>query len=193
MVAVISLVGILANVNIVQASIPTSDITATNTLIYSAATIVLDRMNIKVTETEKKQWNSEFVPVWKVRLSLKLKWLRIHLSQLIAYSHGRLHRHHLIDKLFMKYHISDTSQVPVVIESLKQQVIAISKRIARYTSSQSRKFDNCQFRKNQKLFFRQLNGNATPSVYPSSDECREMLLFWEQLWSIEIGYNKNTE
>jgi len=102
-------------------------ITNTNALIYSAARVVLNRMNIKQVNKQPKQ----FVPTWKLRLLTKLKWLRVHLNQMTVYSQGRLRHHSVIESLHRRYHMSYRSQAPAVIESLKQQVVAISERIAR--------------------------------------------------------------
>ena len=70
--------------------------------------------------------------------------------------------------------MSDRSQVPAVIESLKQQVVAISERVARYTRNQSKRFDNSQFYKNQKAFFRRFSGDTKSTVNPSADECKDI-------------------
>jgi len=144
----------VSDVNAAVASITMENITNTNALIYSAVSVVLNRMNIKQVNKQPKQ----FVPALKLRLLTKLRWLRVHLSQMTAYSQGRIHRHSFIESLYRRYHMSDRS--PAVVESLKLQVVAISERIARYTMNDPKRFGNSKFYKNQKTFFCRFSGDT---------------------------------
>jgi len=79
-----------------------------------------------------------------------------------------------------------------VIESLKQQVVALQGRLDRYRKQKLRKSQNTLFHHNQKQFYRDLNApkNMDLQVEPDVESVKQ---FWAHLWANSVSHNYDSD
>lgn len=82
-------------------------------------------------------------------------------------------------------------RLSVVLEELKQRVLAKSKKIRRYESRIEQYRQNRMFQSNQKRLFEQLeNVDTDDTVIPDAEESKT---FWANIWDNPIDYNSNAD
>ena len=179
---------LLSDANIAVHGIATRDITETRDLIYATACVITERLGIKFGRPSTDAQNE---PPWKIRLIRKLDVCRKHLGQLLALSKGRLKNVNIIQSLSSMYNLQ-SARLSEVIERLKQQVIALSKKLERYVKRCNRYSQNKLFVANQKQLFSLLNGEdkSGSAVLPDKELT---LQFWRSIWSIERNHNTSAE
>ena len=115
-----------ARVDKVLSKFKTHSITKTNELLYAGALVVINRLGVKIDKvTGRKE------PMWKRRLQNKIKELRKELSQLKALKNKAVSNFRHWEKLEREYSIR-VKRLDVVIEELKQRIIAIAANVRRF-------------------------------------------------------------
>ena len=86
-----------------------------------------------------------------------------------------------INKLNAKYRVMKKG-INLVIEELKQRLIAKKKKVKRYEQKISQFTQNQLFQVNQKLVYKDLNGEKQGGrIIPNSEDS---IKFWSDIWSI---------
>ncbi len=175
-------------VNAVVATIPTTTITETNTLLRAAAHTVREALGEKmypVTTTPKVE------PRWKRRIEGKIIQDRSDISQLEEMKKGTTLKKKVMDGLDRRHPLLKKKGLPCVIEELKQRLRAKAAKIKRYTKRCLNFKQNKLFSTNQKQFYRNLNAeSAAGSTEIDKEAC---LAFWKDLWTDEVTHNNEAE
>ena len=168
--------------------------------IYCGAVAVTRMIGLRVKDQrvlEKKKMNKQ--PKWEQRLVKKIEELRKNIGRLHQYKAGnrskKLMKH--CQNIFVAFqmhtrHEKFNEQVIEFLDTLKQKLCALSKRLQRYRECTDKKKQNQQFLGNEKKFYRQLNenGNNNGNGNPSKDEITE---FWSGIWSQPLEHNRDAE
>ena len=129
----------------------THSITKTNQLFYAEAVVVTNRLGIKINKVaERKE------PMWRKRLQNKIKETRKDLSQLESSKDKEVSSVRHWQTLERKYSIRSKT-LSVVIEELKQRIVAIAAKVRRYQERVDRFRLNRIFENNQRQFYREFN------------------------------------
>ena len=104
----------------------THSITKTNELFYAGVFVVRNRLAVKIGNVA---WTKK--PMWKRRLQNKIKVLRKDLHQLEALKDKGISNFRHWERLERKYSIR-VKRLNVVIEELKQRIVAIAAKVRRY-------------------------------------------------------------
>ena len=121
----------------------THSITNTNELFYAGASVVTNRLGVKIDKVAGRK-----EPMWKRRLQSKIKELRKDLSQLESSKDKDINNFTHWERLERKYSIR-VKRLNVVIEKLKQRITVIAGKVRRYQGPvgslrQKRLFENNQ-------------------------------------------------
>ena len=172
-------------VNEVMGRIRTCTITETNNLIYAGAFVVTERLGIKI---DQKQNNNQ--PMWKRRLEGQLQTARRDLSKIKSIQEGRLVKKMVRDSLERKYRLK-TKGCEVVIEELKQRIMAKASKIRRYSDRIKQFQQNRMFNNNQSRFYDTLEERLPQQeIQPEVEDSKT---FWEEIWSKPVCHNKQAE
>ena len=164
----------------------THSITKTNELFYAGAVVVTNRLGVKINKAaERKE------PMWRRRLQNKIKELRKDLSQLESSKDKEVSNVRHWQTLERKYSIR-VKTLSVVIEELKQRIVAIAAKVRRYREMVYRFRHNRMFQNNQKQFYRELNqeGERFDDNQPNAEESKK---FWGDIWSESVDHNRDTK
>jgi hypothetical protein len=130
---------------------------------------------LKLTNQEPKPIvsnNLKNTPAWKTRIQNKINTFRKHLSQLAEINRKNQNLSNKLKQiknfLYKIYQISSDEQLVKQIEILKQKISAQANRIKRYETRNQFYFQNKQFNKNRKSFFRSLNNTENQIISPQS-------------------------
>ena len=140
-----------AKVHKVLSKFKTHSITKTNELFYAGAVVVTNRLGVKIDKVAGRK-----EPMWKRRLQNKIKELRKNLSQLEASRDKDISNYRHWERLERKYSIR-VKRLDVVIEELKQRIIAIAAKLRRYQGREDSYRQNRLFENNQRQFCRELD------------------------------------
>ena len=140
-----------AKVDKVLSKLNTHSITKTNELFYAGTAIVTNRLEVKIDKVAGRK-----EPMWKRRLQNKIKELRKNLSQLEASRDKDISNYRHWERLERKYSIR-VKRLDVVIEELKQRIIAIAAKLRRYQGREDSYRQNRLFENNQRQFCRELD------------------------------------
>jgi hypothetical protein len=160
--------------------------------VYAAATAVCRILNIKFQNPFNDKPYTPKDPKWKTRIESKISKLRSDLTKLL---NNKNNPHRKYSYLLNKYKLDKTSKTydtdySMLIDYLKQKIMASGKRLKRYNKSLKRKQDNRIFNNNQKHFYQSLTKEAI--VNPKPPNKTELIKFWENLWSKPITHKSNT-
>ena len=126
-------------------------ITKTDELFYAGAVFGTNRLGVKINKVaERKE------PMWRRRLQNKIKEMRKDLSQLESSKDKEVSNIRQWQTLQRKYSIR-VKTLGVVIEELKQRIVAIAAKVRRYQERVDRFRQNRMFQNNQRQFYRELN------------------------------------
>ena len=80
----------------------------------------------------------------------------------------------------------------VVIEELKQRIVAIEAKVKRYQEWVDRFKQNRMFRNNQRQFYRKLNqeGKRCDDDQPDAEESKNI---WGDIWSKSVDHNRDAK
>jgi len=175
-----------AKVDKVLCKFKTHSITKTNELFYAGAVVVTNRLGVKIN---KEAGRNE--PMWRRRLQNKIKELRKDLSQLEASKNKEISNLRHWGRLERKYGIR-VKTLNVVIEELKQRIVAIAAKVKRYQGRIDRFRQNRMFQNNQRQFYRELNqeGETSNDDKPDAEESKK---FWGDIWSQSVDHNKDAK
>ena len=174
--------------------ITTSTLQCTINLMFAAVRVIVEEFG-KSCQPPSQCTGSEQVrhtdQPWKRRLNNKIKYLRRELSKLVAMFQGTLQDQQTISYLHNKY-LNDAVSLPVVIEAMKQKILAYVNKVHRYSERNESFHHNQQFRVNQRRFYenlissRDLNDN---NFSYDPEFVNDVLKFWNSVWGDNICHN----
>ena len=177
-------------VNCVVATIETSTITETNTLLLAAAHVAREELGEKMfnpnSPPKKEPW-------WKRRVEEKIAQDRSDISQLEEMKKGRTLKKKITDGLNRRHPLLKKKGYPCIIEELKQRLRAKAAKIRRFTKRCNNFKQNKLFRTNQRQFYRNLNNGSQPTEDGAAQQPEankeEFLKYWKDLWTDEVSHN----
>jgi len=131
-----SLMKVVNTVNELCEHFSTTTLQETVDLIFAAARVVVEQfeMSCQPKSCSNHVSYSDSQPPWKKRLNNKIQYLRKDLSRLVAMQQGQLQNQQTVSHLQTKYLNGSVSQLPSVIETIKQKILAYSNKLRRYTA-----------------------------------------------------------
>ena len=164
----------------------THSITKTNELFYAGAFVVTNRLGLKI---DKVAWRKELM--WKGRLQNKIKELRKDLSQIEASKDKDMSNFRHWERLERKYSIR-VNRLNVVIEELKQRIIAIAVKVRKYQQRVDTYRQNKLFENNQRQFYRELDQEEERSHddQPVAEESKQ---FWGNIKKQSADHKKDAK
>ena len=184
------LASLTEDVNKAIATIATTTITETNTLLKAAAHAVREELGEKVypppSSVKKDPW-------WKRRIEEKIAQDRADISQLVEMKKGTMLKKKITDGLNRRHPLLKKKGLPCVIEELKQRLRAKAAKIKRYTSRCENFKQNRLFQTNQRQFYRNLNSSSEsgPTTAPQELDKEKCQKFWKDLWTDEATHNED--
>ena len=175
-----------AKVDKVLSKFKTHSITKTNELFYAGAFIVTNRLGVKIDKVAGRK-----EPMWKRRLQNKIKDLKKDLSQLESSKDKGVSNFRHWERLERKYSIR-VKRLNVVIEELKQRIIAIDAKVRRYQGRVDSYRQNRLFQNNQRQFYRELN-QEEERCYDDQPVAEESKQFWGNIWSQSTDHKKDAK
>ena len=190
----------LFNQEIIPSKLPTLEtIEDTHTIIYCIAFTIIDHLNVKINnDRDQNNRNTpKRKPAWQLRLETDIGNLRKDIARLTQYKSGNRSNNLMqkIKDILQKYKKHSTyddpnKRIDEYLDTSKQRLAIKSHRLKRYTKAQKRKLNNTLFKKNEKLFYRQLKNSTKIERPPSTRSLEE---FWGNIWSSTEEHNKNAE
>ena len=179
---------IIEETNKIAEYIPTNNITETLQLIKAIILTVAENMGLEIKEHRYTK-NTKNIPPWKKRMMTTLTIKRSELSQLTEMKQKKLKNQQIIDQLHRKYFKKDISLVEI-IETLKQEILALKNKIERYTTRCEFYRQNKLFETNQKRFYDSLEKKVgDEEKIPKSPSKSEVMKFWSKIWGNEKKHN----
>lgn len=142
------------------------------------------RTNTRNTNNRNKTHSK---PEWERRLESKISVLRTEVGQI---------SHHLLGKLSskkqqkLKLNNKGKEEIEEILDTKKQKLQALSKRLRRYKKSNQRRKDNKNFETNQKMFYRNLNNEQKIENPPDINDITQ---FWKNIWSNPVEHSEHPE
>ena len=181
-------------VNEVLKYVETCDISGTNELIKAGSIVVAEKLKLKNLAEESGQREGQKIfqePWWKRRIQKDIRVLRGSISVLDRKKRGELKNDAKYEELKKKYNIRNMNRLNVVIEELKQRVVAKKVKVKRYDQRIRQYRQNRLFSNDQKKFYQQLNGaERKERVIPDASES---VKFWNGIWGKEKRFNKEAD
>ena len=159
----------------------------TNKLAMAAALWVAKEVGVKKDKIGKRKesW-------WKRRIENDITNLERDINRLERERQGETGGKggKKIKELNTKYRVKKKG-INLVIEELKQRLIAKKTKVKRYEQRISQFRQNQLFQVNQKQVYKDLNGEKQGDrIIPNSEDS---IKFWSDIWSIRKEHNKHTE
>lgn len=186
----------MANKNLIPEILPTIDsIADLQNHIYLTAFAIArcNGANIKTGNNQNKKQN---IPAWERRIKQETEELRSELARLIEYKRGTNSRRlkAKINKIMRKHKQHTRRDIPnqtieQVMDTIKQRISVLAKRMRKYKKSNARKADNSLFINNQKTFYAKSKGTENIEIInpPNMQEVEE---YWRNIWSHPVHHNK---
>jgi Reverse transcriptase (RNA-dependent DNA polymerase) len=165
--------------------------------VYCGAVAVVRRLGSKIKLTNSPSTRIRQVPKWEQRLVLRIGEFRRDIGRLEQLKRGNRSKKvaKYCQDIFERFKIHTRHETPNEIteeylDTLKQKLSALAKRLCRYKACTDRKNQNRMFKEREKQFYQQLNdteeivGNGTPSKIEIED-------FWAGIWSNPLTHNPN--
>ena len=129
--------------------------------------------------------------MWRRRLQNKIKELGKGLSQLELSKDKKVSNLTHWQTLERKYSIR-SKILGIVIEELKQRIVAIAAKVRRYQERVEKFRQNRMFQNNQRQFYRELNqeGEKCDDDQPDAEESKK---FWRDIWSEFVDHNSDAK
>ena len=175
---------ITLDVNAALKYIPTNNISETNLLIYTAATMINKKMEMKETKNKNRRFKD---PPWKHRVEKKIKLLRKHLSWLLEMKSNNLRNEQKLNELEKSYKVKENG-TKAVEKTQRQRIKSNSNKIKRFVDRVNFYQQNKLFNSNQRRLFSNLRGNEKEQRVPDAESSRN---FWAGIWSEGVEFNKN--
>lgn len=175
----------IAEVNKIIHYLETKDITETNDLLLAIGRVVARRLGVKQNVRKPKA-----EPWWKRRIKCQISKLRKDLSRLERLKSGELQNTTVREGLERRYYLKKKG-VTVVIEELKQRILAKTAKVKRYQERVDQYRQNRMFRTNQKRLFEMLETDENDdTTIPDEEESKN---FWSNIWDNPVNHNANAE
>ena len=172
-------------INDLLTDIPTANLTETNKLLLAAACLAGKKVGAKKRET-----TSMAEPWWKRRLNGQIAKLRKDLSRLDKWKSNQLKSMAVKEQLETRYKVKKKG-IGVVIEELKQQVVAKAAKVKRYEGRVEQYRQNRMYQSNQKRLFERLeNKERSNEVSPDTQENKK---FWSDIWDNPASHNEQAK
>jgi len=162
--------------------------TQCNCLVY-AGSMAVAKLSDQCTNRERTSGKGR--GAWKDRLESQIQKLRGHVSQLLAINEASLltaRLKHLKLYLFKLYRIADGTSFSIAVETLKQRITSLAARKRRYQERLLRFWQNNTFRRNQKLFYRNLK-SGVKCDYTGEPVQSELVSFWKGIFECNSSAN----
>ncbi|XP_031338165.1 uncharacterized protein LOC116167068 [Photinus pyralis] len=148
-----------------------------------------------INNNNNKRRTAHITPSWERRLNKKIEGLRADLARMLEYKRGNRNRRltRKVNEIKNKYkqHTkknSPNTSTDQLIDTIRQRLAILSKRMKQYKKSNARKSDNYLFTNNQKAFYNKINeDNNIELTEPPTKE--EIETFWGEIWSNSVTYN----
>ena len=141
-------------VNEVISDVRTNTITETNNLIFAVSVYVAKKLGIRSSSAGKKDTKE---PWWKRRMKLSINEIRKHINMFERKKNSEKINKPKYMELERKYRVK-TKGLNVVIEELKQRLLAKSHKLKRYEERSQQFRINRLFNQDQKKVYYELNG-----------------------------------
>lgn len=165
--------------------------------IYCGAVAVVRQLGLKMKLVHSQNIKTNKTPKWERRLVKRINELRRdigRLEQFRMYNRSKNIYQYCLS-IFEKFKINIIHETPneatnEYLDTLKQKVSALAKRLRRYKECSDRKEQNKMFKEKEKEFYQQINkkeeivGNGVPSK-------TEIEQFWGGIWSNPLMHNHN--
>lgn len=160
-----------------------------NALIYAAAKVVSDIENPEQSSPTNRRRMNNGPPLWQKRLEARILGYRKELSKLANAAKDKNRQR--VEELMATHRANDRTTTEEAIEYLKQRTAALAQRVRRYKKRAKQYYQNRQYEKNQKSFFRSLRDTAIrvdkiPTV-------EEVDTFWRGIYEDDIKHNEEAE
>ena len=157
-------------INDVIEHVPIDNITELNDTFYACAAMVTRKL--------AKNWKQKEEQPWKRRLKTKVHEIQQDLSRVIEAKNIK-YNDRLRRKIEKKFNIRHKGY-QLVIEELKQRLVAMAAKIKRYEDRVKQYQQNRLFENNQKRFYEEIrNGEKNESEIPDDEESKN---FWKGIW-----------
>lgn len=168
---------------IISANTTLTDI---NTIVYSAALAIINTNNPKYKICYRNKKPDNLPPEWQTRLQKKIDSTRSDIARVIAYKSGNPGRKlkKEIENIKQKYkqhaqYNTENKNLDQMLDTAKQKLKALLKRIRRYKEAHQRKQQNKQFSSNEKRFYAELeNQNKGINEMPGQNKLEK---YWSDL------------
>lgn len=134
-------------------------------------------------------------PAWERRIIQNIENLRKNIGRVQQMANGEIGKStkrkqpaELTKRLDGKTIQESQAIITDYLDTLKQKLAALSKRLRRYRESYQRKVQNNQFTKNERQFYRSLDEKLEVKEAPGIEEVTN---FWKGIWSNKINHNEN--
>ena len=175
------------SVNEIVGDIITKSITETNDLIYAASVYIAKRVGLRKATNDK---NTPKEPWWRRRIQQSINEIRKHISTLERKRKGERITEAKYADIERKYRVK-AKGANVVIEELKQRLLAKSHKLKRYNERIQQFKLNRMFDQDQKRVYQKLNGNKRcENSIPNAEESE---IFWSNIWSQEKLHESEAE
>ena len=181
------LADITKKVNEVIGDIRTVSITETNDLVYASSVFIARKIGLRSTSSEKREPKE---PWWKRRIKTSISEIRKHINVFERKKRGEKLKREKYAELERKYRVK-VKGLDVVIEELKQRLLAKNHKLMRYEQRIKQYRINRLFDQDQKKVYQELNGESSPgNDIPDAEESKK---FWSDIWSQERTHMKEAE
>ena len=178
---------ITKKVNAVIRHIETDDVAQTNKRAKATALSIAKAVGVKKCKTGQKK-----EPWWKRRTESDMTNLGRDINRLERERRGETggKGKEKIKELNAKYRVKKKG-INLVVEELKQRLIAKKTKVKRYEQRISQFRQNQLFQVNQKQVYKDLNGEKQGDrIIPNSEDS---IKFWSDIWSIRKEHNQHAE
>ena len=163
----------------------TSTISETNRFIIALIWYVAHKMGLKERDQRPRK-----DPWWKRRIINDIKELRTVVSQLERRQNNEMRSNRAMKYIDDKYRVREKG-VSVVIEELKQRVVAKAAKVKRYDARNEQQRQNRLFEVDQGRLYQELDGKDRNEILiPDAGEARS---FWSLIWENPVEHNTQAE
>lgn len=161
--------------------------------IYCMATAVTRTINSR-TNIEQNNKQKQRKPRWMQRLEKRISDIRAKLGRLHQYKNGNIKKLKTIKQCIHPIKLEDltSNKLTDILDTLRQQLAVYSKRLKRYTKCSDRKKQNKEFERNQKIFYRELEGDSKQNQNQEIPEIPEVTRFWANIWENPVYHNNES-
>ena len=170
-----------------------SDVNQLNNLTYAAAITAINARNAQKSciyrKSNKRKRKSDD---WVFNMKRRIDKIRGDLSRLSQMRDpnpsSKMKKNN--NAMRQKYNITDEYEREVVLETLKQRMLALNNRLSRYLKRQKQFRQNNDFIEKPSKLFDELRGNKSDIKEPPSKNDTEQ--FWKPMYETKKNYNKDS-